>query len=474
MFRSIFLILSGNAMTSVLLLVRNLVIARLISVEDFGVAATFAIVMAVSEMASSLGLQQQIVQSKDGNDPKFQSALQGFNVLRGAITSVFLFFFAQEVATFLNVPDVAWAYQVLAIMPFIKSLEHFDIHRMNRTMVFGPLIIATSVPALVALISVWPLAVWFEDYRVMLYAIVVHTTMLTVASHLVAKQPYRLSWDRARIKSAFMFGWPLLVNSALMFVVFNGEKIIVSREVGLAALAVFAMGLTLTLPPTLVIGQSAQNFFLPQLSSIDRTTPQGRAQFNACAAATMQSVWLLSVVFFVGVAIVGKPFILVVLGEKYVDLLPLIVLFALMNAVRIAKTGFSVTALSLGHTNNPMLANLVRVGTLPLALYVAVTTSDIVMILWIGIIGEVLSYITAWLLIRHRSNVATTALIAPHLWALIIFCIVVYLNMEDADVFTISSVEWISFALYFILIFGLVYFSKDLRAYFTQIRRARA
>jgi hypothetical protein len=82
MFRSALLILSGNAAASLLLLARNLIIARLIPVADYGVASTFAIAMAVVEMASALGLQQQIVQARNGEDPRFQSALQGFQVLR--------------------------------------------------------------------------------------------------------------------------------------------------------------------------------------------------------------------------------------------------------------------------------------------------------------------------------------------------------------------------------------------------------
>ena len=43
--RALLLILSGNALTSILLLVRSLVVARLLTLEDFGIAATFAIVI---------------------------------------------------------------------------------------------------------------------------------------------------------------------------------------------------------------------------------------------------------------------------------------------------------------------------------------------------------------------------------------------------------------------------------------------
>ena len=81
MLRKALLILSGNAAASLLLFARNLVIARLIPVEDYGIASTFAIAMSVVEMASQLGLQQMIVQAREGEDPHFQAALQGFTAV---------------------------------------------------------------------------------------------------------------------------------------------------------------------------------------------------------------------------------------------------------------------------------------------------------------------------------------------------------------------------------------------------------
>ena len=55
MFRSTLFLLSGNAFGSLMMLVRNLLVARLISVENYGIAATFAICMAIVEMMSTLG-----------------------------------------------------------------------------------------------------------------------------------------------------------------------------------------------------------------------------------------------------------------------------------------------------------------------------------------------------------------------------------------------------------------------------------
>ncbi|MEL6517080.1 MAG: oligosaccharide flippase family protein, partial [Pseudomonadota bacterium] len=116
-------ILSGNAAASLLLLLRNLGVAALIPVADYGIAATFAIAMAVVEMATDLGLHQQIVQSDKGEEPRFQAALQGFQVLRGILAGMVLFLLAPALAGFMGVPEVAWAYQLQPVQDRHKGKQ---------------------------------------------------------------------------------------------------------------------------------------------------------------------------------------------------------------------------------------------------------------------------------------------------------------------------------------------------------------
>ena len=82
MFKSAMLLLSGNIFGAIMLLARNLVVARLTTIEDYGIAATFAISMAVVEMMTTLGLHQMIIQDSKGDDPDLQAGLQGFHLLR--------------------------------------------------------------------------------------------------------------------------------------------------------------------------------------------------------------------------------------------------------------------------------------------------------------------------------------------------------------------------------------------------------
>ncbi len=400
MLRSALLILSGNAFASLLLLARNLLVARMIPLADYGMASTFALVMAVVEMASAFGLQQQIVQAKDGDDPHFQAVLQGFQLLRGCVSGAALFVLAGPMADFMGIPEVTWAYRLLALVPVLNALVHFDIHRLNRHMVFWPMILTGALPALVSVLVLWPLAHWFGDWRVMLYAILVQASLSVLVSHLVAKRRWRLAFDAAIIGQSLRFGWPLLANAVLLFLVFQGDRMIVGRELGMATLAVFSMGLTLTLTPTLVLAKSVQNLFLPLLSAA-RHDP---IRFQYIASVTQQLILLAGTSFCLAILLIGPFLAYAVLGDGYKSLHPLIFVFALQQALRVFKVAPALVALAKGHTSNAMIANLVRVCALPLCWYVAITSGDLVLILWIATAAEVFSYTVSSVLL-HRIQI---------------------------------------------------------------------
>lgn len=399
------LLLSGNITSSLLSLLRNLLVARLIPVEDYGIAATFAVAMTMVEMLSTFGLQQQIIQSKH-DDPKWQSALQGFQILRAVISATALFAAARPIASFLGVPEVAWAYQVLALAPLLNGFVHLDIYRLNRSMIYLPSILTTAMPALMSLISIWPLYLVFGDYRVMLWAVIGQFAMMVITSLLVSQRAFRMHLDRTVMGQAMNFGWPLLINNILLFVVLNGEKLVVGRELGMVTLGIFAMGFTLTLTPTLVVARSVQSFFLPQLSAVQ----DNDARFQPLARATIEANLFNGMFLVVAVVLVGEPFIALVLGERYMALVPLMVWLAVLQALRVCKSGSAVVSLARAKTENAMVANAFRVLTLPASWWVAVETGNLLLVIWIAILGEFLGLIASLVLVRLRAGVALGSL----------------------------------------------------------------
>ena len=464
MLKSVFLILSGNMFVSLILLVRNLLVARLISVENYGIAATFAISMAIVEMMTALGIQQLMIQDKDGNEPRLQAALQGFHSLRSLFTGALLFFLAYPIARFLGTEEIAWAYQLLALVPVMNGFYHFDPYRLQRKMVYLPSIINSFVPALISVLLIMPLFALYGDYRVMLYAIIAQAAVGLITSHLTAERPYRFAFDASIMGRVLRFGWPLLINNILLFAVFHGEKLIVGRELGMKELAILAMGLTLTLTPSQVMATTTQTFFLPQLSA----TKADKVPFEHLALVTLQASLLNGLLLVTGVVFFGAQIIDLLLGEKYHALIPYLTWLAIMQAARVFKAGSAVVAVAQGKTENAMVGNIFRVLSLPISWYVLSTGGDLQSVIWIATAAECAGYSMSLILVHYRIGLNLKRMILPIMSAI---CLLVFSGFDAVWHSSAPEVNRTYFYMAFVnvIILAVALMSmQDLRQYFVR------
>lgn len=452
MLKKAFLLVSGNAFGSALLLLRNLVVARLVSPEDYGIASTFAVAMSIVEMLSYLGLNQMIVVDKDGDDPRVQKAMQGFQLFRGVVSSAVLYLVAVPYARFLGVEHVAWAYQVIAVIPLVSGFQHFDMHRLKRHMIFRPWIMTQAIPPLVSVLVLWPLALIYSDYRIMLVSLLVQAASMVVLSHLMAERRYGLAFDFALIRRATAFGWPLLLNGALLFGVFNGERLIVGRELGMGQLAVFSMAITLTLTPTLVLGGATQSLFLPRLSALR----EDAKQFQWLGVAAVEAGLAIGLLLLMAVVLVGGPVVSLLLGPKYAAILTILVPMAVVQAARVAKTGTSNVALAKERSGNAAAANAVRVLSLPLSWYALIRTGDIMIVMEIAVIAEAIGYIVSLRLVATRAGLALRPLVVPSVLT-VAACLAAYVEARllppQADL--VANLTWSRWAVAGICVLAL-------------------
>ena len=431
MLKSAIVLLSGNSSFYLMLFVRNLVVARLISVEDYGIASTFAISMAIVEMMSTLGLPQYIIQDENGDDPKMQTGLQGFNFLRSFISAGALFIIAHPLANFLGIPELAWTYQLLAVVPIIAGLTHFDIYRLQRQMKYTPNILAHLLPTVISVLALWPLHHIYGDYRVMLYSLLIQWVLTTVFSHLLAERPFKMTFERPMMIRAFRFGWPILLGGAVLFVIFNGEKLVVGRELGLEALALFSMGFTLTLTPTLVLETSVQSFFLPQLSKNQKKP----VEFNKLSMTIIQAYLILGLMFVLGVLLLGGPVVHLLLGPKYEAIIPILPWLALVQVLRMFKAGGNAISLAMAQTENSMIASLARVVALPFAWYAAIVTGELLPVIWIAAIGEFVGFALSIGLIWWRLGISVRPIaVSIGLSLLCLFLVGLYTSLRYASI----------------------------------------
>ena len=438
MIRSGLLLTAGNISVALLGFMRNVLVARLISVENFGIASTFAITMALVEMSSNMALDRLIVQAKDGEAPSLQATIHALQAMRGVAGAALLFAIAGPLATFFGVPDVAWAYQWLAIIPLVRGLAHTDMFRLQRAMRFLPSVVVEFASQFLGTAAAVALALHFGDYRAMLYALIAQQFAYMVISHFAADRRYHWGWDKAVMRKAVVFGWPLLLNGILMFGIFQGDRIIVGGLIGMQELGWFSAAFALTLMPTMVIAKTLATFFMPQLVDVRHDNDE----FERLLLVTIQASLVIGVLLAILFAIAGPYFLILLYGNNFRDAASIVTWLAIMQAFRLAKAGPAIGALSVAETTNPLIANIVRFLSLPVAWVIVNYNGDIYTVIILGIIGEFLAFMVSLLLLR-KLPLSLTGLVVPCITSI---CAILLVGADvltfGADRFSEGTFSW--------------------------------
>ena len=338
----------GNISLALLGLVRNAFIARMISVQDFGIGSSFIITLIVLKALSDLGLYRLIIQAPDGDEPRVMSTLHAVHACRGLIGAVTLFLAGGTVARYFGVPEATWAYRSLGILVLLEGCVHFDIYRLQRKLIFLPGVAADGGGLLISIVAVAPFVAIFHDYRAVLFIVITHQFSFVVMSHLFARRPYRFAWDREIVRRVFSFGGPLLIASLLIIITSNANRVIVGGMIGLTVLAWFGMATSLTMMASDFANKSLTSFFMPLLSNAQNEP----ATFRKLHVLTMQSGMLIGIGSTIGVALFGPLLVNILYGQRYADALTVIVWLAVMYGLRSAAGAASTIAISGANTKD--------------------------------------------------------------------------------------------------------------------------
>lgn len=386
--------MTANAVEVATVMVRNVILARLLSVEQFGLSATFSIMMTLIETFQNIGLNRMIVQDQRADDPRFLANLHGAQIVVGLAAACLMSLLVWPYAFAMATPGLVGGYLVMAAIPLINSFVNLETFRVQREGRFGPQAIRSILSQPIGLLALFPAYWWLGDYRTAIVAIFAQQTSAVLLTHFAVRRRFTVAFDRQIWSHAFAFGWPLVLNGLLMFLVVNGDRTVVSREFGPATLGWFSVALMLTFQPASLIAKTLQTIALPQMSKVQNDLTALQRQFDLLSTLCV----LGSLLLVVSAALVAKPAVELLFGAKFLPAAEFLPLLAGAQGLRLVRAVPTITAMACGETKNPLYANIVRGSFIPVALAVAILTRDVPLMIFVGLIGEMVALLAAgWL-----------------------------------------------------------------------------
>lgn len=408
-FRGAMLLGLGECVVYGLSFARNIILARLLSRADLGIAATFSIVLTVFELSNKMAVGRLLVQDKEGATLGFMATAHALQFVAGLVSAILVFVAAAPLAHAFGLEGDLRAFQYLALLPLLQGATHLDISRMERDFRYLPSTLSGLLPQALITVLAWPLALWFGDYRAVLALLVVKSMLTLLATHILARRPYSWGWQQTYGIRMLRFSWPLVLNGLLMLGMFQGDQFIVASHYTMSDLAAFAMAGSLATAPSFIFARVFPSLMLPLMARVQDNV----IEFQRLYQIVMQWVCIWSSACIVTSILGGEAIMLLFFGPKYAGTGYLLAWLAAANGVRTVRMAPAVAALAKADSQNQMLSNVWRVGALIPALLLASTRQPLWMIAATGVLGEAVACIVSLRRLRRRDSAPWSHSLGP-------------------------------------------------------------
>ena len=315
---------SGVAWTTVqrfaslfLAFVANLVLARLLSPDDFGCIALLMVFISLSQIFVDGGFGAALIQKKDPTQDDY-STIFYWNLLLAIGLYFLLFFVSPVIARYYNIPILKDILRVQGLIIILDSLGLVHKNNLRKTLQFKKISLIVLGANFVAVVAAITMAyngfgVWCLVAQQLLIS-----GMTTILFWIFNRWKPTLVFSKKSFKELFGFGGFILLSN--MIVTFTNEvqslimgKLYTARDVGLYSQARKFESIMSGTPST-VVNQVTFPVFSKFQNDIPQLTTILRRITKVMAFVVFPAMIL--------VILIAKPAIVLMLTDKWVDCVP--------------------------------------------------------------------------------------------------------------------------------------------------------
>ena len=308
-------------------LVRTAIIARLLAPNDLGLFGIALLAQSVIETVSMFGLTSALVRHPDDVDPYLDTAWI-ISFIRGLAVAVVLVVAAPLFARFFHQPGATNLIRIVATTSALVGFINPASIKLRRQLRFGMIFVTSLIPGLVDIGLSITIAVMYRTPLSLILGMVAKMFVTVVMSYWAVPYLPHLRYDRARAKELMSYGKWITGSTILRFLYGNGDDIVVGRLLGAASLGVYQIGYRYSNLPTTEITRVLQMVALPAYAKVQGNAARLRRAYVEALATTS----LVSIAFAGYIYVITPDFVKLVLGPKWVGVIPVMRLLAVWGA----------------------------------------------------------------------------------------------------------------------------------------------
>lgn len=347
MARGIIWMVAARLMDRSIGVVSTLILARLLVPGDFGLVAMATAIGGVLDLLGAFSFELALIQNQRADRVEYDTVWT-FNVLFGVFCTVALVALAWPAAAFYSEPRLAAVMCALALAYLIGGLSNVGVVNFRKDLNFRDEFRLLFLRRIVTFAATVGGALWFHSYWALVTGIIVGRIVGVIASFRMSDYRPKLSLSASR--ELFHFSKWLFLNNTFQFLQGNGCNFIIAKLYGATGVGIFSVAYEISNLPSTELVAPINRATFPGFSKMAEP-----ALISASYLKLMGMIGLMILPVGVGIAAVADPLVRAVLGEKWLDAVPLIQLLAIYGAVTATQTNNSVVWMVMGRTREVTL-----------------------------------------------------------------------------------------------------------------------
>ena len=264
----------------------NIILARLLSPDDFGCIGMLAIFMAISTAFINGGFAMALIQKKEITDIDY-TTIFWFNLFMSVFFVILLYLVAPFISDFYHLPLLKKVLRIQSLDLVICAFQIVPISKFKREIRFKPLAIRNIVSALVATVAaVWMayigLGVW-----ALVYSVLIKSTINTVLLWLMIDWRPSFVFSIKAWRELFSFGGLMLCASLVDTLYKNVNGLIIGRAFSAKDMGYYEQARKMEEVPSIVMSAIVNEVSFPAFSKLqdEKDRLLAGVRFNVKAVA---------------------------------------------------------------------------------------------------------------------------------------------------------------------------------------------
>lgn len=305
----------GNVANYSLQLGAQIILARLLGPENYGLFALGRLVLAITNMVANFGLAWGLVQAQNINDEDVRFVFT-WQLISGAVAAGGLYLLSPLIASFFNEPRIEAIVQWLSLACIISSLTAPASSLLRRKLDFKSINIIEVTSYLIGYIAIGiPCAVYGAGVWTLVAAWLTQTLCALLLTFIRCPHSIKpLIWYEGASAMAGV-GYTVFATNLCNWLLSNLDRTLLGRFLDAQVVGLYTVGYNLANAPNSLFVGALQPTFLAAAARIQSEPNRLRSAYLSVLA----SVWILILPTFVLFGFIAQDLIGVLYGSAWVS-----------------------------------------------------------------------------------------------------------------------------------------------------------